>query len=116
MGFPSGSGGKENKQIECIVADIFLCRLVTDLHSTNLVFIALRADIFFWIVGVIGRSYSLARAMFGLFGDTESNVTTGSAIRMKCVEKADPRLCSRSDDTGPLLFFQPFLRECRRRK
>ena len=45
---PSECGGEENEQVECIVTDVFLRRLIIDLHCLNLVLIALRADVFFW--------------------------------------------------------------------
>jgi len=80
MMFPSESVGEDNEQVKLIVAGVFLCRLVIDQRALNLVLIALRADIFFWKIGVIGRSYSFHRAMFGLFGDTDGNVTNGRAI------------------------------------
>jgi hypothetical protein len=34
-----------------------------------------------------------------LFGDTDSDISLCGAIGMECVEKADPLLCSRSNDT-----------------
>jgi hypothetical protein len=76
-----------------IVAD----RLIIDLHALilNLVFIALRADVFFWVVGEIGCSCSLGAAVFRLFGDTDINIAPGGAIGVECVEKADP------DSTSP---------------
>jgi hypothetical protein len=120
MNFPSESGGEENEQVKLIVAGVFLRRLIIDLHPTNLMVIALGADVFFWVAGVIDCSCSLGAAVFRLFGDTDINIAAGGAIRMNCVEKADSLLCSRSDDTAELLFFQPFLSrlflECRRRK
>ncbi len=83
--------------------------------------IALGADVFFWVVGEIGCSCSLGAAVFRLFGDTDINIAAGGAIGVECVEKADALVCSRSNDTGEVLFFQPFLSrlllgECRRRK
>lgn len=45
---PSECRGEENEQVECIVTDVFLRRLIIDLHCLNLVLIALRADVFFW--------------------------------------------------------------------
>src|SRR5262249_49477721 len=102
MNFPSHSAREKNEQVKLIVAGVFLCGLVIDLHTLNLMLIALNADIFFGIGGIIGRSCRFHRAMFGLFGDTRGNVTTGSAVGMNCVEKADALLCSRSDDTGEL--------------
>jgi hypothetical protein len=80
MNFPGRPAREENEQVKLIVADVFLCRLVIDLDTLNLVLIALRADIFFWILDVIGRSYSFHRAMFGLFGDTDVDITSGRAI------------------------------------
>ena len=76
MKFPSKSPGEENEQVKLIVAGVFLCRLVIDQRALNLVLIALRADIFFCITGVIGRSYSFHRAMFGLFGDTDIDIAS----------------------------------------
>ena len=78
MMFPGVSAGEKNEQIKLIVAGVFLCRLVIDQRALNFVLIALGADIFFWIMGVIGPSYSFQRAMFGLFGDTDSDITSGS--------------------------------------
>ena len=74
MVFPGQPIRVENKQVKFILAAVFLCRLVIDQHALNLVLIALRADIFFWIMGVIGHSYSFHRAMFGLFGDTDVDI------------------------------------------
>jgi hypothetical protein len=109
MNFPSDTAGEKDEQFEFIAADVFLRRFIIDLHSANPVFIALGADVFFWIAGEIGCSCSLDRAVFRLFGDTDINIAAGGAIRMNCVEKADSLLCSRSNDTGKLLFCQPFL-------
>jgi hypothetical protein len=78
--------------------------------------IALKADMSFWVAGEIGGSYSFHRAMFGLFSDTDIDIAEGSTIRVSPGEEADPRVCSGSNDAGELLFFQPFLCECRRRK
>jgi hypothetical protein len=108
MNFSAKSAGEEDEQVECIVADVFLRRLVINLHPTNLMTIAPGADVFFWEVGEIGCSCSLDRAVFWLFGDTDINITTGGAVRVDCVEKADPLVCSRSDDAGKLHLFQPF--------
>src|SRR5262252_7768143 len=96
-------------------------RLIIDLQSTNLMVIALGADVFFWVAGEIDCSCSLGAAGFRLFGNTDIDIAAGGAIGVECVEKADPLVCSRSNDTGELLFFQPllwrpFLGECRRRK
>jgi hypothetical protein len=108
MKFPGQSAGVENEQVKLIVAGVFLCRLVIDQRALNLVLIALRADIFFWIMGVMGRSYSFHRAMFGLFGDTNVDVTAGSAIGVECSEEADSVLCSRSEEPGERLALLPF--------
>jgi hypothetical protein len=56
MNFPSESGGEENEQVKLIVADVFLRRLIIDLHSTNLMVIALGADVFLWVAGEKGCS------------------------------------------------------------
>jgi hypothetical protein len=93
MNFLAKSAGEEDEQVECIVADVFLRRLVINLHPTNLSIIAPGADVFFWEGGQIGCSYSLDRAVFWLFGDTNSDITTGGAVRVDCVEKADPLVC-----------------------
>ena len=79
--------------------------------------IALKADGFFWVVGEIGCSCSLGRAVFRLFGDTDvNNLTTRDALRGEVGEETDPLIFTGSNGTGELLFIQPFLRECRRRK
>jgi hypothetical protein len=80
MMFPGESAGVEDKQVKLIVAGVFLCRLVIDQRPLNLVLIAVRADIFFCITGVVGRGYSFYRAMFRLFGDTDGDITSGRAI------------------------------------
>jgi hypothetical protein len=69
MNFPSDTAGEKDEQFEFIAADVFLRRFIIDLHSANPVFIALGADVFFWIAGEIGCSCSLDRAVFRLFGD-----------------------------------------------
>src|SRR3989442_1050575 len=106
MNFLAKSAGEEDEQVECIVADISLRRLVINLHPTNLVTIAPGADVFFW---EIGCSCSLDRAVFWLFGDTDINISTGGAVRVDCVEKADLLVCSRGDDAGNLHLLQPNL-------
>src|SRR5262245_22009632 len=103
MNFPGGSGGEENEQVKLIVAGVFLRRLIIDLHSTNPMVIALGADVFFWVVGETGCSCNLGAAVFRLFGDTDINIAAGRAIGVERVEKADPLVCSRSNDTGELL-------------
>jgi hypothetical protein len=42
MNFPGRPAREENEQVKLIVADVFLCRLVIDLDTLNLVLIALR--------------------------------------------------------------------------
>ena len=110
MNFPSKSGGEEDEQLYFIVADVFLRRLIIDLHSTNLVVIALGADVFFWVGGEIDCSCSLSVTVFRLFGDTNTDIAAGGAIGVECVVKADPLVCSRTNDTGESLFFQPWPR------
>src|SRR6516162_9778087 len=103
MKFSGESGGVEDEQVKLIFAGVFLCRLVIDQRALNLVLIELRADIFFWKMGVIGRSYSFDRAMFGLFGDTDVDITGCRAIGVERNIEVDFLLCSRSDETGERL-------------
>src|SRR5262249_39288971 len=49
MNFPSKSAGEESEYIQCVVADIFLRRLIIDLHSLNFVLVAFVAVVFFWV-------------------------------------------------------------------
>jgi hypothetical protein len=104
MNFPCESGGEKDEQFYFIAADVFLRRLVINLHPPNLMVIALGADILFWIVGEIHRSYSLGAAVFRLLGDTDTNIAAGRAIGVERVVKADPLVCSRSNDTGEAFF------------
>src|SRR5262249_40220032 len=108
MNFPGDSPGVDDEQVKLIAAGVFLCRLVIDQRALNPVLIALRADIFVWPMGVIGPSYSFHRAVFGLFGDTDGDITSGSAIGVDCSVEVEPLLCSRSDDTGVRLALWPF--------
>jgi hypothetical protein len=39
--------------------------------------------------------------------DTDIDITARGAIGVDCVEKADPLVCSRSNDTGPVIFGRP---------
>jgi hypothetical protein len=57
--------------------------------------IALGADVFFSVVGEIGCSCNLDRAVFWLFGDTDIDIAAGGAIRVERVEEADALVCSR---------------------
>jgi hypothetical protein len=87
MNFPSGSGGEEDEQVTLIVADVFLRRLITDLHSTNLMVIALGADVFFWVVGEIGCNCNFGAAVFRLFGNTDIDIKTrrsGGRLSASC--------------------------------
>jgi hypothetical protein len=78
--------------------------------------IALGTAVFFWIAGEIDCSCSLGAAVFWFFGNTDIDIAAGGAIGVKSGEKSNPLVCSRSNDTGELPFFQPLLCECRRRK
>src|SRR5215469_17336673 len=108
MKFPGESAGEENEQVKLIVAGVFLCRLVIDLHALNLVLIALGTDVFFWITGEKRCSRSLDRAVFGLFRDTDVDITSGRAIGVECGIEAKSVLCPRSNDTGERLALYPF--------
>jgi hypothetical protein len=111
MNFPTGSAGEENEHVECIVADVFLRRLVIDLHSLNPVLIALIANAFFWVAGEMSCRCSLDSSVFRLFGDANIGV---ASIGLEVGEKPDSLFFPRSNDTGKLLFFEPFLlSECR---
>jgi len=61
--------------------------------------IAFVADIFFFEVGKKCCCCNFGRAVFWLFGNTDIDITASGAIGVECVEKADPLLCSRSNDT-----------------
>ena len=80
INLPGESTGEENEYLECIAADVFLGWLVIDLLTTNLVLIALVADILFWVAGEIGCSCTLGRAVFRLFGNTDIDITVSGAI------------------------------------
>ena len=67
--------------------------------------VALSADVFFWVVRIVCRSYSFGAAVFRLFGDTEINSAAGGAIGIVCVEKANSLNGSRKNDTSELLLF-----------
>jgi len=47
MKFRGETAGVEDKQVECIITNVFFCRFVIDLHSFDLVLITLEADVFF---------------------------------------------------------------------
>jgi hypothetical protein len=66
MNFLAKSAGIEDEQVKLILAGVFLCRLVINLHPTNLVLIAPSADVFFWEAGEIGCGCSPDRAVFRL--------------------------------------------------
>jgi len=90
MNFLAKSAWEEDEQVECIGADVFLRRLVINLHPTNLAIIAPGAHVFFWEGGEIGSSCSLDCAVFWLFRDTNIDITTGGAVRVDCVEEPGP--------------------------
>src|SRR5262249_26564440 len=85
--------------VECIVADVFLGRLVRNLHSANLTLIAPVADVSPFEVGEVGCSRGLDRAMFRLLGNTDIDIAAG-AIGVDDAEKVNPLIRSRSNDTG----------------
>src|SRR5215469_11138990 len=64
--------------------------------------IASIADIFSFEVGEVGCSRGLDCAVFWLFGNTDIDIAVSGAIGVNCVEKTDPLVCSRSNDTGPV--------------
>jgi len=72
------------------------------LLASNLAPIASVADIFSFEVGEVGCSRGLDCAVFWLFGNTDIDITARGAIGVDCVEKADPLVGSRSNDTGPV--------------
>ena len=59
------------------------------------------ADVSPFEVGEIGCSRGLDCAMFRLLGNTDIDIA-GGAIGVDCVEKVNPLVCSRSNDTGPV--------------
>src|SRR4029077_16527937 len=67
MTFLAKSAWEEDEQVECIGADVFLRRLVINLHPTNFAVIAPGAHVFFWEGGEIGCSCSLDCAVFCCF-------------------------------------------------
>src|SRR5262249_4295021 len=75
---------------------------VIELLATNLVLIASVADIFSVEVGKTCCCCGFGRAVFWLFGNTDIDISASGAIGVDCVEKADPLLYSRSNDTGPV--------------
>jgi hypothetical protein len=72
------------------------------------VIIAPSADVFFWEGGEIGCSYSLDRAVFWLFGDTNSDIAASGTVRVNCIDEADPLLCSRGNSPSELQALQTF--------
>src|SRR6266487_628555 len=100
MNFPSGSVRVEYEQVKLIVAGVFLSRLVIDQRAFNSMLIALGANIFLWIMDVLSRNYSIHRAMFGLFGDTDLDITADSAVGVKRSVEVESLLSSGSDDTS----------------
>jgi hypothetical protein len=59
-------------------------------------------------MGVIGHSYSFHRAVFRLFGDTDVEITSGSAIGVDCSVEVNSLFWPRSDDTVDPLAILPF--------
>src|SRR5262249_14726161 len=103
MNFPSASAGEKDEQVKLIVAGVFLRRFISDLPSANLLFIALVAVAFFWVVGEIGCRWSLDAAVFRLFGNADLRITASGAIRVEGIEKSNPDFFSRTDNAGVLL-------------
>jgi hypothetical protein len=54
MKFPSKSAREKNEKVKCVVANVFLCRLVMYFLATNLVLIAFEAEVFFWVSWLAG--------------------------------------------------------------
>src|SRR5215813_10271875 len=52
--------------------------------------------------GYLSCSRGLNCAVFWLFGNTDIDIAVSGAIGVNCVEKTDPLVCSRSNDTGPV--------------
>jgi hypothetical protein len=69
------------------------------LYAANLVLVAFSADVVFCEEGEIGCSCNLGAAVFRLFGDTNISIAAGGAIGVEPVEKADPLVYSRRNDT-----------------
>jgi hypothetical protein len=72
------------------------------LLAPNLLLIASVADIFSFEVGEVGCSRGFDGAVFWLFGNTDIDIAVSGAIGVDRVEKADPLVCSRGNDTGPV--------------
>jgi len=89
MKFPSKSAGEKNEKVKCIVANVFLCRLVMYLLAANLVFIAFGADVFFWVARIKACRFDFDSAVFWLFGNTDIDIARGGAIGVKCGEAAN---------------------------
>ena len=65
------------------------------------------ADVLPSEVGEVGCSHSLDCAMFRLLGNTDIDIA-GGAIGVDCVEKLNPLVCSRSNDTGEFHLLNTF--------
>jgi hypothetical protein len=110
VNFPSESGGEENEQLQIVLADVFVFRLVVDLDAFDLVQIALGANAFFWIARKIHRIDRFDAAMFRFFGDANSEIALlCGAIGIERGDKIDPLISSRWNDTRELVFFQSFV-------
>jgi len=79
MNFPSKSSGEESEQIQCVVADIFLRRLIIHLHSLNFVLVAFVADVFFWVARKRDCGRNVNGPVFRLFCYANIGVALGSA-------------------------------------
>jgi hypothetical protein len=86
VNFPTKSVGPKDEQFEFIVADVFLRRFIIELPSANLVFIALEADVFFWVAGEIDCRCNLGAAVFRLFGNADAAVCATKHVghRVQC--------------------------------
>src|SRR5215831_1609083 len=104
MNFLAKSAWEEDEQVECIGADVFLPRLVINLHPTNLAIIAPGTHVFFWEGGEIGCSCSLDCAVFWLFRDTNIDITTGGAVSVDGVLEGHTLVCSGRLDEGKHVF------------
>src|SRR5215475_9163234 len=96
MNFPSETAGEKGEHFDGIAADVFLRRFIIDFHSANPVFIAFGADVFFWVAGEIGCSFSLDAAVFRLFGNADLRITPRGAIRVEGSVKSNQLVFSSS--------------------
>src|SRR6266446_1907771 len=97
MNLLAKSAWEEDEQVECIGADVFLRRLVINLHPTNLAIIAPGAHVFFWEGGEIGCSCSLDCAVFWLFPE----VTTRASCCFSSICSGDFSWANADDESSP---------------